>query len=1192
MEIIRRKISRGDLLGDRTQSTKPNINPIPLITNGINQYPCTDSDLIFDKCLVIMDGIYVPNDSKWEEHLDSVIVELYSGMISKVFNDEFEYGKDSWDFSGSFTVEGTWNYLYPFVESEGDNSIMVEVTNTTVSQGFLYAKTKETYPINVGQNYRISTQISSNVLSHQNMVLIPGVTQTGYLRLFGYNPVTTSYVFGDFNEEEVEVFSNRGVVSTSFTAPDSGEYMFGVSVYISNAFGTPVQVGDFIILDDFGVLVETSPIDNYSVENIKRGVYGFFKSFNIEPTEYNLRLYRTNINNYLISQFNIDVDSVGLGEYGNQEIDDNGIQTGGYLLNNPPSGVIPFYYLGYHLYGSIEQTDDGDVLFNDGYLYCYGGDVGVWDGTINTYHTGDVVRDVSGTLWYCNHTIGVTCNDCSPEDGCAWVKCLNVSSSRESKLNLSFPLYQDIKDIGVYRDLIHPGIGEECSGSMKELTKDYKCPVPSYISDGGEVIFFDYDIDSDVVVERPCCEDYSEYGFVWWENKCYRDYGSVNQGLGKELFNLPYDLFYYNTSDNGTDYYGGPNLLPNEAYVDSGSFGEVIGDSGKRVLLYTPLIENLIDGETYIIKSKIVMGEYENTTLSNIMWGATSTLDDNWGYVYFENFETGSMLNFFPPFPCKNPGGGDSFVDVSINNGEYEVKTSSCNGIAVGVPVSLAQGIEYRVSFRYKALLVPSIVQPLTNGLDLTFSLMDPNNNVVSGSPDGVSVGYINDYSFTFVSLANGVYNMEFLLSNPNDPNGSLCTSLGTPCIGPEQPTFGFGLEYLLVEETPLYYTSDENAVVTPTKYWTSNSYNPSDGVVEVELESEVRLDGVNQVSLRLICDVREVITNDPLKFNLIVTDISFKNDQKPNFLGCEKTHFLNVLDNIYGGIQKTSVPYVTTVSSSNSQLTVLSGPGENADCDEVSDVIGWYCDMGRENATTPVDVFDGCVGTDVAIPGVTLYSSIEECLNNTFCLDVVGCRDSNGINFNPQATKPCWDNHYNDCCILEVEGCVHIESTTYIPNSTIDMGEGFCHFLQGCPDPTAGNYCVPGVGLGGNIVNCTDCFGNAPSFLYGNPLYPNAIIPGTFGDNSCCYFDPASNLTVGCMDIYAVNYDATAQIDDGSCTYATTYTMYCCFAPQPGSTCQDFSTTNPNTYNQFVNDVRCETTFNVCTTNNNYCVF
>ena len=115
---------------------------------------------------------------------------------------------------------------------------------------------------------------------------------------------------------------------------------------------------------------------------------------------------------------------------------------------------------------------------------------------------------------------------------------------QKGELNLNIPLYQDIKDIGFTRDLVLPAIAPECSGDTRTLTQDYTCPVPYYTSDGGEVIFFNPLTLKEVLPDRKCCEDYDQYGFVWWNGKCYRDYGNSLAGQGEELFNYQYDMFF------------------------------------------------------------------------------------------------------------------------------------------------------------------------------------------------------------------------------------------------------------------------------------------------------------------------------------------------------------------------------------------------------------------------------------------------------------------------------------------------------------------------------------------------------------------------------------------------------------------------------------------------------------------------
>ena len=1192
------------MLGDMTNARRPILDPEPLLSNGINTYPCPDTNMSFDDCVTtILNPLYTPTlGPDWmEETIDGPILNLFGSFVSEVFSDNFSTGTQNWTTQNSqFPIELIWNVNPPYTEEVGNNSIRAEIVNDgnpINTAGIISIQTINTYNLEGGENYNVSVRLSSNILSQINLVANLGVQQNGFLWLTAQSDVGGSPLqVGTFNEEEVALFPSRETVNFSFTAPDGGNYTFGIQPYIDDSFGTPAQIGDFMVIDDFRVTKETSLIDSNSFDSVKRKIFGFFKSFNIELTEFNLNLYKYNITNYLLSQEAIDVDDIILGVYGTQQLDDSGSQTGVYTITNPPVGVIPFYYLGYNLYGFISHVEN-DVIVNNAFLYCQGPPLGTWDSLSQNYTTGDVVLASDGSLWYCNETPNETCNDFSPDDQLAWIPCINVVGTRQPKLNINFPLYQDIKDIGIYTDLIHPGIAEECSGSTKTLTQNYTCPVPLYISDGGEVVFYDYEKETEVFVNRECCEDYSEYGFVWWKKKCYRDYGNKNQGQGLELFNFPNDVMYYGLGDNFLEFWAGPVINSTENYINSGADGEIIGNSGKRTLIYSPIISGLIDGETYIVKSKLIMQDFPNSTLTNIMWGGTSTMDPNWGYLYYENFELGEALSFTSPIACTN-----AIATVDFINGDYRLITDNCNSTTVNINISLQQGIDYKITGRYIALsmLSPDFIgQLLTLPSDLRLQVLDPNGNVIVD--EDLASGAIFDFDDIpgngneFTALLNGAYQIQLTVFNPQG-SASCQQPIGTPCVNTGAvPSYGFRLEYLAVEEKPITFTNDEDVTVTPIKYWTSNSFNPADGTIEVELESELKMEGTTQVSLRLICDVKEEILVPPMKFDLIVNEISFKYNQKPNFMGCPQTHFLNSVINEYGGYEKTVVPYVNTVEATDPSLSVLSGVEPNADCEiDTPSIIGWYCDLNYvlEFGPPSGDVtIQGCISTSTVIPNVTLYATAEECVLNSDCTVIVGCMDSSAINYNPQAQEPCWDTNYNDCCILPLGGCTDIAANNYWPDATFD--DGSCNYHNGCPDPTASNPCqvTNSITINSNIISCTDCMGHPPQTQYGNPLYPDAIIPGTLGDISCCYFDPANNLTVGCTDPFAQNYDPAAQIDDGSCNYTVFYDVYCCFPVSPGSTCQQFTTSNLNDYNAFLSDPRCETNFNDCTTNNTNCV-
>ena len=81
MDKIVRKISRGNLLGDKLNMVSPTINPEPLHINNINAYQCTQTDMTFDVCeTTILDPLF-----PLMEDIDSAINQGYSNFISKVF---------------------------------------------------------------------------------------------------------------------------------------------------------------------------------------------------------------------------------------------------------------------------------------------------------------------------------------------------------------------------------------------------------------------------------------------------------------------------------------------------------------------------------------------------------------------------------------------------------------------------------------------------------------------------------------------------------------------------------------------------------------------------------------------------------------------------------------------------------------------------------------------------------------------------------------------------------------------------------------------------------------------------------------------------------------------------------------------------------------------------------------------------
>jgi hypothetical protein len=138
-----------------------------------------------------------------------------------------------------------------------------------------------------------------------------------------------------------------------------------------------------------------------------------------------------------------------------------------------------------------------------------------------------------------------------------------------------------------------------------------------------------------------------------------------------------------------------------------------------------------------------------------------------------------------------------------------------------------------------------------------------------------------------------------------------------------------------------------------------------------------------------------------------------------------------------------------------------------------------------------------------------------------TYC--VYGCTNPTMYNYNTNAT--CDDGS----CIPYVDGCTDALATNYDPAATFDDGSCTYPPTLGCTDPNADNY-----NPAANVDN-----GSCTYTVYGctDPLADNyyGLVPANttlINDGSCTYTIP------GCTNPTADNYDASANTDDGSCTY------------------------------------------------------
>ena len=132
---------------------------------------------------------------------------------------------------------------------------------------------------------------------------------------------------------------------------------------------------------------------------------------------------------------------------------------------------------------------------------------------------------------------------------------------------------------------------------------------------------------------------------------------------------------------------------------------------------------------------------------------------------------------------------------------------------------------------------------------------------------------------------------------------------------------------------------------------------------------------------------------------------------------------------------------------------------------------------------------------------------------------DVYGCATSIACNYNPDATIDDGSCEFTSCvgcttpaaCNFDATATVHDPSACEFPEFGYDC-DGSCYCDCQCDydgDSICGVFCIPG---------CTD---------------PEAINydPTAEDDNGTCTYP-----VPGCMDSSACNFDATATLDDGNC--------------------------------------------------------
>lgn len=176
------------------------------------------------------------------------------------------------------------------------------------------------------------------------------------------------------------------------------------------------------------------------------------------------------------------------------------------------------------------------------------------------------------------------------------------------------------------------------------------------------------------------------------------------------------------------------------------------------------------------------------------------------------------------------------------------------------------------------------------------------------------------------------------------------------------------------------------------------------------------------------------------------------------------------------------------------------------------------------------------------------VYVTSVDIIDVGYCNFQIGCTDDAACNYSPEAivdSGDCvWaiDIYADGCCDCdgvcfddldmdgvcdeqEVLGCTYASACNYDPGATEESGQ--CDFFScaGCADSTACNW-TP----------------EAPVSIPELCQYPSNPYRDCFGE---CMNDANDNLICdefeGCTDQEAMNYSATAVLDDGTCEYAFT---------------------------------------------------
>jgi hypothetical protein len=177
--------------------------------------------------------------------------------------------------------------------------------------------------------------------------------------------------------------------------------------------------------------------------------------------------------------------------------------------------------------------------------------------------------------------------------------------------------------------------------------------------------------------------------------------------------------------------------------------------------------------------------------------------------------------------------------------------------------------------------------------------------------------------------------------------------------------------------------------------------------------------------------------------------------------------------------------------------------------------------------------------------------STTSSCSNpgagyTTTVLPLTDCNDSSSSVY-PGASEVCGNGVDDDCAngdlVCPIPGCMNASACNYNAAATVDNGTctfAVTYYLDADNDgfavSTTSSCSNPGAGYTTSVLPLTDCNDSSSS------VYPGASeVCGNGVDDDCANGDLVCPIP-GCMNASACNYNATATVDNGTCTFAVTY--------------------------------------------------